>query len=52
VEGALEDSLVVSLPLGAMSDFRYDKEIIASTKYEYPSHGYEIEPIDVEEDGR
>jgi len=33
-----------------MSDFGYDKEIIASAKYKYPSHGYEKEPIDVEED--
>jgi len=33
-----------------MSDFGYDKKVIANAKDEYPSHGYEVEPIDVEED--
>jgi len=40
----------MSPPLGAQSDFRYDEEVIASAKDKYPSHRYEIEPIDVEED--
>jgi len=43
-------SSLMSLPLGAWSDFGYDEEVKASAGYEYPSHRYEIEPIDVEED--
>jgi len=40
----------MSLPLGARSDFRNDEEVVASAEYKYLSHGYEVEPIDVEED--
>jgi len=32
------------------SDFGDNEEVVASAKYEYPSHGYEIQPIDVEDD--
>jgi len=38
------------LLLGARSDFGYDEDVMASAKYKYLSHRYEIEPIDVEED--
>jgi len=43
---------MLSLLLGARSDFGYDEDVMASMKYEYLSHRYEIEPIDVEEDDK
>jgi len=42
----------VSPPLGVRSDFEDVEDVMTSLKGDVPSHGYEVEPIDVEEDNQ